>query len=114
MTIVRSQKLLCTRFNTEFMGCDLNLNIGIALESLNKDPLHAVRYIQTCGSSGWYFWGGELSSDPDFFQQLSAIYLDKYCPQVLPYLGLKTGYRFIIDRNGYEDVWLDHSINTGT
>lgn len=31
-------------------------------------------------------------------------------PEVLPYLELPPGYRFIIDGKGYEDVWFDESL----
>ena len=31
--------------------------------------------------------------------------LDKLLPEVLPYLALEHGYRFMIDREEYEDVW---------
>ena len=30
-----------------------------------------------------------------------------YLPQIIEYLDLPPGYRFLIDDNGYEDVWFD-------
>jgi len=34
-------------------------------------------------------------------------HLPEYLPEALRYLDLPPGYRFQIDRSGYEDVWFD-------
>lgn len=34
-------------------------------------------------------------------------HLGDVLPEVLAYLDLPPGYRLIVDRNGYEDVWFD-------
>jgi hypothetical protein len=34
-------------------------------------------------------------------------------PLVVDFLDLPPGYRFVIDDNGYKDVWFDAAILTG-
>jgi hypothetical protein len=31
-------------------------------------------------------------------------------PELIKYFGLDVGYRFLIDNNGYEDVWYDEKL----
>jgi hypothetical protein len=33
--------------------------------------------------------------------------LHQYLPEILPYLALEPGFQVIIDKHGYEDVWLN-------
>ena len=40
---------------------------GVALDSLDKVPLNALRHSPEGNTCGWYIWGGEeLSEAPDF------------------------------------------------
>ncbi|WP_422646754.1 immunity protein Imm33 domain-containing protein, partial [Acinetobacter baumannii] len=32
-------------------------------------------------------------------------HLENYLPEVIPYLALEERFRFVIDKQGYEDVW---------
>ncbi len=45
-----------------------------------------------------------MSRDPDYFQTLHVIHIGDWRPELLPYLGLPSGWRFLIAPN-YEDVW---------
>ena len=48
-------------------------------------------------TSGWYVWAGEAFSDaPDFFQPMHIEHVISRCPEILPYLGLAPGWRFLI------------------
>lgn len=49
--------------------------------------------------------------DTGFFQPLHRAHISELCPQVVPYLGLPPGWRFLI-ADGYEDVWFDPSLLT--
>ena len=42
-----------------------------------------------------------------FYQPLHAEHLHDMLPQVVDYLALPSGAKFILDREGYEDVWLE-------
>jgi hypothetical protein len=84
--------------------------IGIALSSLQKQPVHGMRIAPTETTSGWYVWCGELSEASDFFAPLHVEHLNEYLPAAVEYLDLPPGYRFLIDDANYEDVWFDASL----
>lgn len=84
--------------------------IGMALDTLALRPLNGLRHLPHNGTAGWYIWGGpEISQHPDFFQPVHFAHLPELCPQVVDYLALAPGSRFLIDER-YEDVWTDASI----
>jgi hypothetical protein len=63
------------------------------------------------GTNGWFLWcGNELSDDANFYAPLHVEHLADYLPEVIPYLHLPPGYRFQIDRQGYEDVWFESAL----
>ncbi|MBA3877977.1 MAG: hypothetical protein C0498_13850 [Anaerolinea sp.] len=74
-------------------------------------PLNGLRHPPSGDTSGWYIWVGEWADDPDFFAPLHIRHLVERCPQVLPYLALPAGYRFLLAPD-YEDVWVDASLLT--
>ena len=91
-----------------------NSKLGIALSSLQQQPIHGLRVPPTETTSGWYIWcGGEMSGDPDFFVPLHVEHLSEYLPTAVEYLDLPPGYRFLIDGESHEDVWLDPSLMEG-
>ncbi len=53
-------------------------------------------------------WSNErFSEEPDFFVSLHTIRLrEGRCPEIVKYLGLAPGWRFLI-APGWEDVWFD-------
>jgi hypothetical protein len=73
-------------------------------------PLNGLRHPIEGATCGWYIWAGEEPSESsDFFQPLHVEHLSERCAEVLPYLGLAPGWRFLI-ANGHEDVWYDPSL----
>ncbi|MCG7500157.1 hypothetical protein MHO82_25170 [Vibrio sp. Of7-15] len=105
------QRTICNKYKSKFHGIDMSLKVGIALETLHIEPIHAVRTEACDGTTGWFIWCGEFSEDADFFKPLCANHLDKYCPHIIKYLALEPGFRVLIDRNDYEDVWFDEEVN---
>ena len=85
--------------------------LGIALSTLNKDPINGLRHPVTDDANGWYIWcGDDVSQDDEFFSPLHFEHVFEYIPEIIPYLALPPGYRFQIDRDGYEDVWFDTTL----
>ncbi len=41
---------------------------------------------------------------------MCAEHLLEINPKIVNYLGLEVGFRFLIDNNGYEDVWKDEKL----
>lgn len=74
-------------------------------------PINGVRCLPEKGTTGWYIWAGEtMSDDPDFFVPLHVSHLGSWCPEVLPYLELPPGWRFLV-APGHEDAWFDPEVD---
>ena len=73
-------------------------------------PINGLRHPPEGDTTGWYIWAGEeLSQDPDYFEPLHLFHLLDRCPEVLKYVGLQPGWRFLVTP-GHEDVWFDDSL----
>lgn len=106
---IKAQQEMCRKYDSEWKPIDKNLIVGIS-DDISKDPLNALRHPLTDGTSGWYIWSGEFCESDDFFKPHCAEHLLKMRPEIIKYLALDVGYRFLIDSNGYEDVWFDESL----
>jgi hypothetical protein len=106
------QKSICKKYKTNFISAPENLLVGISLNIKQKiQPINGLRHPLTKDTTGWYIWGGELfSEDKDFFTPLHVQHLPEWSLQIIKYLELPPGWRFLIDSNGYEDVWEDLSL----
>jgi hypothetical protein len=104
------QRALCARLEVAYEPPAAADKVGIALSTLHLQPINGLRHLPENGTCGWYIWGGtELSQSADFFQPLHVAHLEQTCPDVLPYLALPPGHRFLI-APGYDDVWEDQSL----
>ena len=80
--------------------------VAVAIPTIGKMPIHGSRIIlPKDGNISWFIHCGEFSDADDFYQPLHAAHLQEMLPLVVKYLGLPPGSRFIIDDQGYEDVW---------
>jgi hypothetical protein len=104
-----AQIALCACVGAEFVPSSPRSTIGLATQTLEHPPLHGLRHLAVTGTTGWFIWGGDYSEDPQFFKPIHVERLDRMLPQILPYLGLSPGWRFLIAA-GYEDVWFDETI----
>lgn len=86
--------------------------VGVARNvKSGQSPINGVRCRPESGTTGWYLWAGEMMSDaPDFFVPLHVSHLEEWCPDVLPYLELPPGWRFLIAPD-HEDVWFDPDVD---
>ena len=106
----RTQESVCADFGSEFLPPDSELKVGIAISSLVKDPLNALRHPPKGNTCGWYIWGGEeLSEEEDFFQPLHVRNLVQYCPAIIPFLALAPGWRVLI-APGQEAFWYEEAL----
>lgn len=104
--LIAEQKLLCEEFGSAYVEVSGDDVIAIAVKTLNKDPLVGIRKkAETEENISWYIYGGELEEGTDDFETMTVRQLQEIAPDVLPYLALETGYRFMIDGDDYEDVW---------
>jgi hypothetical protein len=109
--VTPEQATVCVRFGAEPSGVTADQRVGIARNIRDGlMPVNGLRHKPEGETSGWYIWAGEeLSEDPNFFAPLHVKHLAEWCPEVVPYLALPPGWRFLI-APGYEDVWPDQSL----
>lgn len=109
---MQSQEEICKKFGATPMLSKTNEKLGIAIETLGKQPINGLRHNPENGTCGWYIWcGEEMSEDPDFFKPLHVSHLAGYLPEIEQYLSLPPGYRFLV-AEGYEDVWHDPQLTS--
>ena len=104
-----SQIAVCRQYRRDFVACRPGSKLGIALQSLGQAPVHGLRHPPTPETNGWYIWAGEYSSDADFFKPFHASHLSQRLPEVVRFLGLPSGSRFLLTGE-HVDVWFDESL----
>lgn len=106
---IDNQKEICEKYNSEWAPINKKLQVGVST-NLISDPINGLRHPNDKGTTGWFIWTGEYSEAEDFFKPICAEHLLQIRPQIIKYLGLDIGYRFLADNNGYEDVWYDETL----
>lgn len=108
----RQQRALCDRYGSEFWLTADDDKVG-ATQTVRGDaqPVHGLRHRPEPGTTGWFLWAGDadVPQEDDAFAPLHVHHLEEWRPEVVPYLGLGPGWRFIV-APGYEDVWFDESL----
>ena len=103
------QKKVCEKYDSQWNPINNKLKVGISSD-LNSDPIHGLRHPKEKGTTGWYICTGEYSESGDFFKPMCAEHLLQIRPELIKYFGLDIGYRFLIDKKGYEGVWFDEKL----
>lgn len=105
------QKQTCGRYGAELIESPSDMKVGVAQNvKSGLMPINGLRHPPEGDTTGWYIWAGEeLSTDPAFFVPVHVEHLQSWCPQVLKYLALPPGWRFLL-ADEYEDVWYDPSL----
>ena len=111
MVETRGQMAICERFRVQPVPPSTDSRVGVALNvrESNAWPLNGLRHPPEGNATGWYIWRGELSQADDFFQPLHTKHLVDWAPDVLRYLALPPGWRFLL-APGHEDVWYDETL----
>ena len=106
---IDSQKEICTTHNSPWKPINKKLNVGASV-NLDKDSINGLRHPSEKGTTGWFIWTGEYSEAKNFFQPICAEHLLQKRPDIIKFLGLDVGFRFLADKNGYEDIWFDENL----
>lgn len=108
---IEEQKEICKKYSQDFFAAAEELRIGIS-DNIKSGmmPINGLRHFPEANTTGWYIWAGEFSDAPDFFKTMHLFHLKEYYPELLKYLGLPPGNRFLLDDKGYEDVWFDDGL----
>ena len=107
-----AQRELCIRQGKQWTPANKELKIGLADNVLSdKQPINGLRHRHENGTTGWYIWSGqEFSDEEEFFKPYCVKHLITLKPVIIKFLGLPPGHRFLIDNNGYQDIWEDTSL----
>jgi hypothetical protein len=106
---IQRQKDICKKVNSNWRPVNPKHKIGIS-GNLDSEPVHGLRHPPEKGTTGWFIWTGEYSTADDFFKPIHAGHLLQRRPDLIKYLGLAPGYRFLIDNKGHEDIWEDNQL----
>lgn len=111
MDIAESQQAICEKYGAVCMPLDLNLKLGISTDFFSGGlPINGLRHPAEGDTCGWYLWVGyELSGAADYFEPMHVFHLIERYPQVIRFLGLPAGWRFLV-ADDYEDVWFDKEL----
>lgn len=102
------QKSICAKYGSKFEPLTDNHMVAIALDSIGQQPISGRRELRITNEPNeitWFIYGGEYDDSDNFFSPLHVSHLEDILPEVLPYLALSEGFGFVIDNDGYEDVW---------
>lgn len=109
--VTKEQKAKCQALGSEFWPIELEQKIGMS--SNVKDgilPINGLRHLPEGDTTGWYIWAGEeMDTSDDFFLPLHVKHLGNWNSEVLKFLALPPGWRFL-KAGEYEDVWFDDSL----
>jgi hypothetical protein len=105
------QKSICEKYGAQYVPCDANLMVGISKSFDPQNfPINGLRHPLLKNTTGWYIWSGEqFSLDPDFFIPIHAAHLNEQYGEIIKYLGLAPGWRFLFAPS-QEDVWFDEQL----
>jgi hypothetical protein len=106
-----NEKCVCGRLGITAQVPTAGSKLGLALSTLGRFPVHGARLQPANGTNGWYIWcGDQWSEEADFYDPLHVEHIPEYLRLVQKYLSLPPGYKFIIDDQGYEDMWFDEEL----
>ncbi len=106
--MTNEQEAVCIRYGAVPMAASADRKVGIALNVRDASyPVNGMRHPPEGDTTGWYIWAGEdLSDDPNFFVPLHVEHLSEWRPEILKFLALPPGWRFLVAEK-HEDVWYD-------
>lgn len=105
----QGQAAMCREHGREFVPCPPDSKLGVALQTLGQTPIQGLRHPPVGATNGWYILAGEYSSGADFFKPLHASHVIQRLPEVVRFLGLPPGSRFLL-AGEHVDVWFDESL----
>jgi len=110
LNILQSQMTMCNKYSSKFLFPRINQKIVISDGIRDEYPIEGVRYESPEHMSGWWLTSNLYDGNIVSLKQIELHELILMRPELIKYLALDNGFRFILDKNG-EDVWFDKDIN---
>ena len=109
--ITKEQIIICEKYGAEYQPVDPELKVGVSDNFFSEVlPLNGLRHPPEKSTCGWYLWAGEeMSEADDFFKPMHVYHLIERCPNVVKYLALPPGWRFLL-AGEHEDVWFNANL----
>ncbi len=97
--------------NKSLVNLDLESILGLAIGTIGQQPINGLRVKPEKNANGWYIWCGEnFSEEDDFFSPIHSNHIENYIANIMDFLELPPGYRFLFDCKGYIDIWYDEDL----
>jgi hypothetical protein len=111
MDLAKAQQDVCVEYGVEPDPPNPLDKLGLSKNfSREEYPINGLRHPPDPGTCGWFIWSGEkLSDEPDFFEPLHIVHMEERAPEILPYLALPAGWRFLF-APGHLDIWFDSKL----
>jgi hypothetical protein len=104
------QRNYCKQLDEPCIPLDPDSRVGIALATQGRLPINGLRHPPEGDMNGWYLWSGEeFPADDNAFSPVHPHHLVQLLPEVVKFLGLPPGYRFLV-AGDVVDVWFDPSL----
>ena len=112
-SVEERQRQMCRTYGADFCPPQPGSKLGVARDVVTDlQPLNGLRHRPVGDTCGWYLWRGtDLSQADDYFEPIHVEHVADECPEVLEFLALPPGWRFLI-AEGQVDVWYDPSLLT--
>jgi hypothetical protein len=109
-TLEELQRRICQNYGAAFDPPAPGSRVGLALDTLERLPVHGVRIAPSETTCGWFIHGGDEWSDrPDFYKPLRWELVELVCRCAAPFLGLPPGWRFVTDGGEHFEAWFDEA-----
>ena len=95
--IARLQRATCAAWGAEFVPMDPSLMVGFAQDfDPSRQPINGLRISPEGTLCGWFIWSGkDWSEADDWFEARCIDCLNDVCPEVLKFLAMPPGWRFL-------------------
>lgn len=107
--IMNSQIEICETYSSKLAFTKVNQNIVISDGVLDGRPVEAVKYEAPEHMSGWYITTDLYNDDINTLQQIQLPDLKLKRPELVKFLALDNGFRFVVDKENIE-VWFDEEV----
>lgn len=100
-----AQKAICQKYKSAYKPLKENAEVALALSTIGTMPIYGSRIDSDDNGVEWYIYCGEFSEAENFYEPVAADCLKDELPLVVSLMALEVGYNFIVDDQGYVDVW---------